>query len=1228
MAFCHLHLHNEYSVLDGVGTSKQYANLAKELGQTHICLSNHGNIDGAIEHQKQCLEAGIQPIIGAEMYMVPDISIKTKGETRYHITLLVENQTGWRNLLQLLTIANIEGYYHRPRIDHKTLMKHIDGLVVMSACSSSFLLLDVENWMLNDYIQALGKDRVFLEVMPHLIPEQIKINKLALKLSKELGIQIVATNDCHYPTNEATKHQEVLLAIQSKKKWDDPTRWKFNCDGLYLRSEKEMYQAFKKQLVLSEPEISQAIRRTMKVAKICENFRIEQQPVYLPSLNRFFSEQDEIDFLRLQIHRGIRRRLKGKSREQMEAYRERIEIEMELIISKKFVRYFLIVWDLIIWCQQNNIMTGPGRGSAGGCLVAYLLFITDCDPLVYGTEFFRFISAERADLPDIDMDFEDVRRDEVRKYLSDKYGEFNVVGLSNFLTMKGKGVLRDVSRVFDVPLPEVDLAAKAMVEADEGQEIAKSFAEVQECRRFGQKYPEAVEIAQAIEGQIRGHGQHAAGVCISEKDLREGHNCNLVTRAGTIVANWDMRNAEYCGLMKLDILGLSALTILNECRRMVKENHGVDINYKTLTFDDPKVFAEISEGNTVGAFQIGSNGLTKYCQELGVENFAMLYAVTALWRPGPMQSGMTESYSKRKRGKEKVEKIHPIFDKLTKETFGVIVYQEQVMKVVNQLAGISMATCNKIRKVIGKSMGNAAFDKYKEEFLQGCKNQGSVPEKKAIQIWDMMSKFGGYGFNLSHSVEYSMITYWDMYCVDGTTRIWSGDTGEFTTVSKAFKTGLSSTLCYDENTKETKLGKVKSVLKKTIRKAPEMIYTVRTKSGKHLRATKDHRILTNNGFKRLFELKVKDLVAVERRINFWEQFDDEKLNKIKSSISKKTKEIWSACSEEEWNQKRSGFVNYQKSGRMNEIAKKNWNAHDVETKERLIANLIESGKKSTRGYHTRFIGFAEDGHKVFSTGELLVDDWLYLHNIPHEKEVRIGNKISRERSDFKALGLFIEFDGLNRPDSYFEKKFGDEPYIVIKGIKEIDKCLSELLEPERALSGKEIIFEPIISITEWKIRDTVYDIEMEDEPHNFLANGMVVHNSKVHYPNEFLASCLTLGDKTKNIEYIREARRLGLKINFPKIGVSHAIKWNCDKKGNLFSPFVSINGVGELVAEKIASATISNKVRKGFFSSAPSEKIPGVNKNVTAILNDIKAFDPEYVTTKEDLKKYKHLFIF
>lgn len=895
--FCHLHTHNEYSVLDGIGTSKQYAKIAKELGQEYLALTNHGNVDGALEHQKQCLEAGISPIAGAEMYLVSDINIKQKGDRRYHITLLVENITGWQNLLKLLTIANIDGFYHRPRIDHKTLLKHIDGLIVMSACSASFIHHPDHKEMLLDYIEAIGKNKVYLEIMPHDIPQQIETNKVAKALSEELNIQMVATNDCHYPTAKSAMHQEVLLAIQTKKKWKDKDRWKFNCDGLFFRSEEEMFKAFQEQGCFTDNEIKRAIRRTVSVAKMCADFRIPQQEIHLPSIKSFAAGEEETFFDNL-IEHGIKTRLFGATERRLVLYRQRIGIELNLIKQKGFVRYFLIVWDVLEWCRKNDIMTGPGRGSSGGSLIAYLLYITDCDPLVYHTEFFRFIAEERNDLPDIDMDIEDIRRGDVRKYLCDKYGEFNVSGLSNFLTMKGKGVFRDVCRVFDIPLKEVDYVAKAIISnGKSGNEIEDSFKTERPCVEFEEDYPDIVEICKSLEGQIRGYGQHAAGLCISKNNLREGVNCNLVIRNKELVANWDMRNAEYCGLMKLDLLGLSALTILNETRRLVKQNHGIDLDYKKLPFNDKAVYQEINKGHTCGAFQISTSSLTRYCMELGVDNFHMLYAVTALWRPGPLQSGMTELYSKIKNGKVKRVKIHPLFDKITDETFGVIVYQEQVMKVANQLAGIPMQTCNKIRKIIGKSLGNEALGKYKDEFLEGCKKQKTVTEAKAIQIWDMMSKSGSYSFNLSHSVEYSMITYWDLW-------------------------------------------------------------------------------------------------------------------------------------------------------------------------------------------------------------------------------------------------------------------------------------------------------------------------------------------AKLYYPNEFIAACLTLGDKTKNVAYMREAKRLRLKVNLPKIGISDATRWNCDTEGNLYAPFITINGVGEPTANKIAAISTVKKARQGFFGAKVQRKYAGIDKTTMDVLTKIKAFEKSYITTEKDLKELKQYFIF
>ena len=392
-----------------------------------------------------------------------------------------------------------------------------------------------------------------------------------------------------------------------------------------------------------------------------------------------------------------------------------------------------------------------------------MIGITDVDPIKYGLSFARFISPDRIDLPDIDMDFEDHKRWRVKEYLQKKYGEYNVVGLSTFMTMKGKGCLRDVSRVYDIPLKEVDVAAKAIEDFDEGGQIENSFATIPDCVRFKKKYPDAVEVAAALEGQIRGAGQHAAAICVSTSDLRNGKNCNLAMRSGSLVANWDKDVAEFMGLIKLDILGLSALSILNETRTMVEKNAGFRIDFNKIPLDDRKVYDEILEGNTVGAFQIGAPGLSRFCQDMRVDSFDLIVAATALYRPGPLHSGMAEQFIKIRHGKSKVKKICPIYDEITKETFGIIVYQEQVMSTINLLSGIDMATCDKIRKLMAKSKGEEAINKYKNDFIAGCEKLKTIDKKTANELWKTILTFGKYGFNLSHSVEYSLITYWDMW---------------------------------------------------------------------------------------------------------------------------------------------------------------------------------------------------------------------------------------------------------------------------------------------------------------------------------------------------------------------------------------------------------------------------------------------------------------------------------
>lgn len=768
--FCHLHVHDQYSVLDGFGKAEDYAKKAKELGFTHLALTNHGNVDGIIKFQNACKAEEIIPILGCEFYVAEDIEKKEKGEARYHVVALIKNETGLKNVFQMLSVANLTGFYYRPRISLDLLLKHCEGLVIMTACASSVLRMDRGVDTLLE-IEERYPGSVYLEIMPHQMKEQVTLNKNIYKLSKETGLPAIASIDCHYPDEEGELAQEVLLAIQTKKKWKDENRWKFSIGGLYLRSADEMAQLFKEQGALPPSFYLKAIKNTMEVARKCEGFEIEQHPVELPKVPGY-EDRDETNFLEELCHIGYEKRIQpflSELEHSEEEYLERLDEEFGLICELGFQRYFLIVWELIDWCKKQEIMTGPGRGSVGGCLIAYLLFITDVDPLRHGLLFSRFISPARIDLPDIDMDFEDIKRGEIRRHLEEMYGEFNVVGLSTFLKMKGRSALRDVSRVFDVPNVDVDKAAKSIVVRSGGDfrsdfTIEDTFQTFEDGIAFAKKYPEVAKLSMKLEGQVRGAGQHAAAMCISKEDLREGLRCNFVERNKILVANWDKYDAEYMGLMKLDVLGLSALTVLSATKKMVKENHGEDIDWDSIPLDDPNVYDEIAEGNNVGAFQIGSLGLMKLCRELEVDDFETLVHATALYRPGTLRSGMTNLFVRRKRGEEPVEYIHPALEALTKETYGIILYQEQVMKFMFDLGGLGWKTCDTVRKVISKSQGDALFQKFKGIFADGCVERGTLDRTTAEDVWDELSSFGSYGFNKSHSVEYSLITYWDMWC--------------------------------------------------------------------------------------------------------------------------------------------------------------------------------------------------------------------------------------------------------------------------------------------------------------------------------------------------------------------------------------------------------------------------------------------------------------------------------
>lgn len=764
--FCHLHTHNEYSYLDGYGSSEVYAKRAKEMGFEYLALTNHGNIDGLIDFQKQCDKYGIIPIFGCEIYVVKDCAIKDKDEKRKHLILLVKNQKGWEELCKILTHSNLYGFYKKPRIGFKKLREmDLSGFVIMSACVGSVINGVGYGDEIAKYLADNGD--FYLEVMPHIFDEQTKTNKRCVELSKKIGAPLIATNDCHYIMEDDSIVQEILLAVQRGVKWDDPKRWKFDLTGLHLRSGNEMLTTFDEQDVLTRGQYLGAMRNTIAVAKKCKSFRIKKQKVFLPELHKK-PQQVLTDLCREEINNVLHSDWHKKEK----IYRDRMKEELELIEKKGFAQYFLIVKELIDWCKENGIMTGVGRGSVGGSLVAFLLGITrKVDPIKYNLLFSRFINMDRIDLPDIDIDFEDRKRHRVREHLELMYGKNNVSSISTFSRMKGRGAIRDLSRVFGVYYPDTDAFAKAMKQDDgNGNFIELTARTTKEGKLFAQKYPDVLKYAIKLEGQIRGVGQHAAAVVVSKEDLTQGTKGNLCLRKGTIVSNWGMGDSEEVGLMKLDILGLNTLSVLNEIRRLA--NVGVDpgcdyvMEFEDIPLDggdDGLVFKELAKGNTVGVFQLHTYLGNDICKRMKVDCFEDIVAAVALTRPGALDTGMNEEYVLRKHG-QKWKKKNDIYEKITKDTFGTVIYQEQVMEIIHTMAGLDYSIADRIRKVIGKKRDATEFEPYKIQFVKGCLKEKTFNEQEALDFWEDLLKWANYGFNRSHSVEYAVLAYWTIWC--------------------------------------------------------------------------------------------------------------------------------------------------------------------------------------------------------------------------------------------------------------------------------------------------------------------------------------------------------------------------------------------------------------------------------------------------------------------------------
>jgi DNA polymerase-3 subunit alpha len=748
--------------LDGICKVTALVAKAKEFGMKALAITDHGNVDGAVKFYKECKKAGIKPLVGSELYWVDEFE-KSKDMKRYHVLVLAKNFNGLRSIMKALTVAHQQQFYYRPLVTFDQVLG-LEDVVVMTACASGVLAHPEFEAKAKSLYRRFGKN-FFFETQPWLkFPPQALVYQRAIQLMKKSGIPIIATNDVHYLNKDEYLAHEVALAIGTHKLMSDKDRYKFDVRGLHLRTAAEMYET----LIAEGAEKKLAgmmVNSSLMVADRID-FTMDKVEVDLPIPHRFRSNKPNTKILEDLAWAGMQKRGLTKKKE----YVDRLKHELNEVITLGFATYFLILADVIWWCRENDLMVGPGRGSVGGSILAYCLFITEVDPLQYGLSFERFISPGRIDLPDIDVDFQDDRREEIVSYFRGQYGDENVLQVRTFNEMHGRQALRDVARVFSVPVEEVGKAAKAIVkrsggDAREDYSIEDAFTLFEECKAFAKKYPKVVKVAQSLEGITRQGGIHAAGVVISDKPLYDGQRCVVISaKDGVQSINWDKKDLDDFGLMKLDVLGLSTLTVLHRAKELIEKHHGnTKIVFENINLADKKVIFEFNRGNTIGVFQFGTPGLGSYCREIGVKCFDDLVDINALWRPGTLKSGMTAEFKEIKNGRKGVTPVSEYYDNITKATLGIMLYQEQIMQVLYQGAGIGWRTVDTIRKAISKSEGNEKIAGFKKEFTEGCAKLGTMAEDEAAAVFDKMVFFGSYGFNKSHAVAYTKIGFWTMW---------------------------------------------------------------------------------------------------------------------------------------------------------------------------------------------------------------------------------------------------------------------------------------------------------------------------------------------------------------------------------------------------------------------------------------------------------------------------------
>jgi DNA polymerase-3 subunit alpha len=766
--FVHLHCHTEYSLLDGANKVDKLFQRIKMLKQPAVAMTDHGNMFGAVEFYREAVSHGIKPIIGCEIYVAPTSRFEKKGvdrgpkEYNNHLILLAMNKEGYRNLCKLVSLGFMEGFYYKPRIDKELLKELNGGLIALSAClqgevSQALSSGNIEKakTAAESYLSMFG-DRYYIEVQDNKLAEQEKVNRLLVELAKDLSIPVVATNDCHYGERDDFHAHDVLLCVQTGKTVTDDNRLKLETDELYLKSAEEMIGGF--------DYCPGAVERTLEIAGRCHvemEFGKYHFPTYTPPKD--ISLDDYLDEL---AHTGLDERLAGIDEPELRAsYLERLEYELGVIKRMQFPGYFLIVADFINYAKQHGIPVGPGRGSSAGSLVAYALKITDLDPIRHVLLFERFLNPERRSMPDIDVDFCIRGRAQVIQYVKDKYGADRVAQIATFGTLKAKAAIKDVGRALGFTFAETDMIAKLIPAPKQGfdhplTESMKMEPRLPELMKSDPRVKTLIEHALRLEGLVRHASTHAAGVVLSNLPLVD-HLPLFVDKEGGIVTQFDMSCVEKIGLVKFDFLGLKTLTLIHDCLKLIEATQGVKIDLERLPLGDKKTYRLLCNGNTTGVFQLESTGIREMTVKIRPNCFEDLVAILALYRPGPLDSGMAEEYIKRKHGKEKFKYLHPHLEPVLKDTYGVIVYQEQVMQIAQILGGYTMGDADILRRAMGKK-DPEEMAAQRERFVEGARKKG-IDDKTATEIFDQMETFARYGFNKSHSAAYALVSYQTAY---------------------------------------------------------------------------------------------------------------------------------------------------------------------------------------------------------------------------------------------------------------------------------------------------------------------------------------------------------------------------------------------------------------------------------------------------------------------------------